>query len=67
VDQYVAHKDARARAAVPAFDDLNAVIDSIGTLYDKYNDALTANSHGSLVPVLDPGWKAVFRQPWIEP
>jgi AbiU2 len=67
VDEYVAHKDARAKAGVPAFEDLNAAIDSIGKLYDKYNNALTGgSSHGSLIPILDPGWKAVFRQPWIE-
>ncbi len=65
VDQYVAHKDARAKAVVPAFDDLNAAIDSIGGLYDKYNNALTASTHAKLVAELDHDWKAVFRQPWI--
>lgn len=65
VDQYVAHKDARAKSAVPAFDDLNAAIDSIGGLYDKYNNALTASSHAKLVAELDHDWKAVFREPWI--
>jgi hypothetical protein len=69
VNEYVAHRDARPTAAVPTFEDLNATIDSIGRLYDKYNNVLTGgSSHGSLTPVIaDHDWKAVFRVPWIEP
>jgi len=66
VDEYVAHSDARGKAAVPQFADLDAAIDSIGELFKKYHGLLTASVHTTLVPVLDHDWKAVFRQPWIE-
>ncbi len=50
VDGYVAHSDARARAALPAFDDPNFAIDSIGRLFIKYVNALTAETYATLVP-----------------
>jgi hypothetical protein len=69
VNEYIAHSDARPKAAVPTFEELNVAIDSLGRLYDRYNNVLTGgSSHGSLTPVIiDHDWKAVFRVPWIEP
>jgi hypothetical protein len=65
VDEYVVHSDARARAALPAFDDLNLAIDSIGHLFIKYVNALTAETYATLVPEFQHDWRAVFREPWI--
>jgi len=65
VDQHVAHADARARAAIPTFEDLNGAVDLIAALYRKYYNLLTADDI-LVEPVLDPNWIAVFRVPWID-
>ena len=65
VDQYVAHSDARARAALPAFEEMDLAIDSIGHLFIKYVNALTADTYATLVPEFQHDWLAVFREPWI--
>jgi hypothetical protein len=65
VDQYVAHSDARASAALPAFEEMDSAIDSIGHLFVKYVNALTADIRVKLVPEFQHDWLAVFRKPWI--
>jgi HEPN superfamily AbiU2-like protein len=69
VDQHVAHSDA---SAVPAsvtltLKDVHEVIDTIGHLFKKYNNLLTASTYVFLVPVIEHDWKAIFREPWIRP
>ncbi len=66
VDQYVAHDDAKPTAKIATFDEVNAGIDVIGRLYARYYSLLyPGESYGSLVPIIDHDWKAVFRVPWI--
>jgi hypothetical protein len=67
VDQYIAHLDAKPKAMVPTFSDLDRTLDLLGTLYQKYFFLLTAEDvHLDMVNV-DHDWTAVFRQPWIRP
>jgi hypothetical protein len=65
VDQHVAHADARAATTVPTFADVDAVIDTIGDLFTKYANLLTASTWGTLVPVFQHDWLAPFRVPWL--
>lgn len=67
VNQHLAHSDARASPDLPTFNDLDAAVDQIGYLFKKYANLLTASSYGTLVPVAQHDWKAIFRQPWIRP
>lgn len=69
VDKHVAHADYRAaRSGVTlSLTEVHDVIDVIGTLYQKYYSLLTAHSMGTLVPIIQHDWTAVFRQPWIKP
>jgi len=68
VNQEVAHRDARAKARIPTFPDLNGAIDAIGSLYKGcYRRLFPGQEYGDLVPVIaDHNWKAVFTVPWIE-
>jgi hypothetical protein len=54
-----------AKMPLPAFEDLNVAIDSIGRLFVKCVNALTANTRTTLVPEFQHDWLAVFREPWI--
>lgn len=65
VDEYVAHRDARAKGQIPTYDDLDAAIDQIGSLYRKYCSLLTASAMVTLVPVHQDDWLAIFRRAWI--
>jgi hypothetical protein len=63
VDQYLAHADAKPRADLPTFSELDDAVDAIGQLFSKYVNLLTASSLTTLVPVIQHDWLAVFRRP----
>lgn len=67
VDKHVAHADASAVSAsiTLTLKDIHDAIDVIGELFQRYYTLFTAVSMIELVPIMDPKWKAVFRQPWI--
>jgi hypothetical protein len=65
VDQHVAHSDARAAKELPTFDDVDGAIDTIGTLFTKYANLLTAADWPTLVPFMQHDWRGPFRVPWI--
>ena len=65
VDQHVAHSDAKPRSPVPTFADLDAAVDLLGHLFQKYVNLLTASMYPTLVPVHQDDWLGLFRQPWI--
>lgn len=65
VDQHVAHSDAKPRSPIPTFADLDAAVDLLGHLFQKYGNLLTASIYPTLVPVHQDDWLAVFRQPWV--
>ena len=67
VDQYLAHADARPKAGLPTFADLDAAIDLLGDLYAKYGNLLTASVYPMLVPKIQHNWLAVFQQGWMPP
>ena len=45
--------------------DVHDAIDVIRDLFKRYYNLLTASSYGSLVPLIQHNWKAVFREPWL--
>lgn len=67
VDKHVAHSDARRMRDLPTFRELNKAIDAIGALFERYALLITVESWGTLVPVPQYDWEAVFREPWILP
>jgi hypothetical protein len=67
VDKHVAHADEDPLSEPLTFEELNAAIDGISDLFEKYSLLLTASSWATLVPVMQYDWKAVFRVPWIKP
>jgi hypothetical protein len=67
VDEHIAHAEASAVATDVTLNlnDIHAAIDVVGDLFKRYYSLLTASSFGSLVPVIQHDWKAVFREPWL--
>jgi hypothetical protein len=67
VNEHVAHDMAEpTMTEMPTFNDLNAAVDALGTMFKKYANVLTAGSYAFLEPVIQHDWKAIFRRPWIE-
>jgi hypothetical protein len=67
VDRHLAHSDRRALPAskMPTLADMHSAVDTIGQLYERYYNLLTASSWAFLVPVIQHDWQAVFREPWM--
>ena len=67
VDRHVAHADASAASAgvTVTLSEVHDAIDVVGDLFKRYYNLLTASSYGSLVPLIQHNWKAVFREPWL--
>jgi hypothetical protein len=63
---YVAHMAAEPISQVPTFVELNAAIDQIGALAQKYASLLKAEMVWQLEPVIQYDWKAPFRKPWLQ-
>jgi hypothetical protein len=64
-NEAVAHLADERRHDAPTFADLNAAIDSIGALMQRYSLLLKAHSVVDLEPAIQHDWKAPFRQAWI--
>jgi hypothetical protein len=65
-DRLVAHIDARGLRDLPTFDDLDAAINGVGSLFKRYCHMLSVGV-GSLTPTIQDDWKATFRRPLFEP
>jgi hypothetical protein len=65
VDRHLAHADQRPLPDLPTFEVLNAAIDFLGGLFNKYNRLIRASSWATLEPVAQYDWLGVFRVPWI--
>jgi hypothetical protein len=65
VDQHVAHADAVPAQVTLTFEEVHAAIDSIGYLFKKYYNLLTASSYVTLEPKIQHNWKAAFRVAWM--
>lgn len=65
VDRLVAHNDQRELTRVPTWEELNAAIDLLEEMLNKYMVLLTATSVPSADPVHQADWKAAFRVPWL--
>lgn len=66
VDRMVAHTDQRELTDVPTFEELNAAIEQLEKLLNKYMVLLTATSVPSADPVHQADWKAAFRIAWLQ-
>jgi hypothetical protein len=62
----IAHTDVGAHQ-VPTFVELNAAIDQIGVLAQKYASLLKAEMIWQVEPVIQYDWKAPFRKAWLLP
>jgi AbiU2 len=67
VNEHVAHDMAEPTAAeLPTFEHLHSAIESVGEIFKKYANVLTAGTYVALEPVMQDDWKAVFRRPWLQ-
>ena len=66
VDRMVAHNDQRELTDLPTYKDLNAAIDLLEWLLNKYMVLLKATGVPSADPVHQADWKAVFRVAWLQ-
>lgn len=65
VNEAIAHTADEERQDVPTYADLNAAIDEIGAMLQKYSSLLRATMLPILTPVHQDDWKAPFRVAWI--
>ncbi len=66
VDRMVAHNDQRELTDLPTYEDLNAAIDRLEWLLNKYMVLLKATGVPSADPVHQADWKATFRVAWLQ-
>jgi hypothetical protein len=64
--QRVAHFDLEASPRIPTYAELDAALDLLEELSNRYRGLLLAEA-GSLTPTINYDWKAIFREPWIIP
>ena len=64
VDKHVAHHDKRPRSAVPKHRDVNAAIDKLIEIFNKYYALLIGPDTDVVVSYLE-GPLAVFRFAWL--
>lgn len=65
VDEHLAHSDAKRDPPGATFEDINGAIDTIGDIFGKYYEFLTASGWAMLEPTIQHNWKAVFRRAWL--
>lgn len=65
VDRLVAHNDQRELDYVPTYVELNAAIDLLEELLNKYMVLLKATSVPSADPVHQADWRNAFRVAWL--
>jgi hypothetical protein len=65
VDRLVAHNDQRQLDRVPTYVELNAAIDLLEELLNKYMVLLKATSVPSADPVHQHDWRDAFRVAWL--
>lgn len=62
----VAHLDYRKPIdPVPTFVDLDKAIDTLGSVFNKYNVLLTGTAMLSMEPTIVVDWTAIFQVPWL--
>jgi hypothetical protein len=65
VDRALAHADQDSLDDLPTFEALDAAIDLLGGLFNKYTGLVRATSWATLEPVAQDYWIGVFTEPWI--
>ena len=67
VNRHVAHMDRRGSNSLPTYNDIDAAIDLIGTIFHRYHGLLTASSYTQLEPAWQDDWAAPLRTAWLPP
>jgi hypothetical protein len=65
VDEAIAHMALSPKNSVPTYRDLNAAMDRVAELVQKYASLLNAEYLWGFEPAIQQDWKAPFRQAWI--
>ena len=65
VDERVAHRNLQLVAEVPTWGEVNAAIDTMAEIVNKYSSLLKASSYAFFEPVFQYDWEAPFRQAWL--
>lgn len=65
VDEAIAHMALTPKNSVPTYGDLDAAMDRIAELVQKYASLLNAEYLWGFEPAIQQDWKAPFRQAWI--
>ncbi len=61
----VAHTDQRELSELPTYEDLNAALELLERMLNKYMVLLKATSVPSADPVHQADWKSAFRVAWL--
>jgi hypothetical protein len=65
-DKRVAHLDyTKPIDPVPTYADLDEAIDTLGSVFNKYNVLLTGTSLLTMEPTIAVDWTAIFQVPWL--
>lgn len=64
VNKRLAHRALRGYRGPATFEDLNAAIDVLGRLLQRYSLLLNQAGMISIEPVIQGNWEAIFRVPW---
>lgn len=67
VDTRIAHLDPRPNIAPPTFGELDAAIEELGRILERYTLLLKAEGLTSATPGLQYDWHSAFTVPWIIP
>ena len=62
VDRSIAHIDKRAATMPPTFGDLDAAIDTVGSVLQTCLLLLTAENWAGMTPTIQDDWRAPFRR-----
>lgn len=66
VDHHIAHYDRKRKLEeIPTFPDLDAAIDTLGLLLQRYLLLLKGLDRDQVAPAIAYDWTAPFRVPWI--
>ncbi|HWY17750.1 MAG TPA: hypothetical protein VNY27_03455 [Solirubrobacteraceae bacterium] len=67
-NEQIAHAAAEPTVPeMPTYDDLNAAMDALGRICQKYTVWLTAGWPATWEPVMQHDWEAIFRVAWLPP
>lgn len=67
VNKHLAHFDDKHPGVTATYGDLDASLDRLEALLEKYLQLFRCECHLSIVPTFQYDWQSVFRVPWLPP